>query len=191
FHDWANEFLPERQVEFLNHTFINRMLDPLLAERYLNRFEVPYLKPEVMHRVCHKLGISYVITFTQGTTTALRELGYREIMTIPYEAYEDLADILYMPEVALTLLANPESPGIVSPHVVWSRHKNTISWEAEAGQSYILRYRYHPHFEARQGDQRLKIEPLVIFDDLALRFMNIRAVQQGTLTVTFMPRYII
>jgi len=191
FHDWTYEFLPARQIEFLNHTFINRMLDPLLAERYLNHFEVPHLKPETMHRVCCDLGISHVITFTHETATALKRLGYREIMTVPYDTYADLADILNMPETTLTLLANSELTGIISPNVAWVRNKNAISWEAEKNKTYNLRYRFHPHFVAGQGDQQLKIEPQVVFCDQPLRFMNIRAVQDGTLTVTFVPRYII
>jgi len=191
FHDWTHEFLPARQIEFLNHTFVNRMLDPLLAERYLNRFEVPHLKPTIIHRVCCELGVSHVITFTQETTAALKELGYLEIMTLPYVAYADLADTLNMPEIDLALLANYESTGILSPDVIWSRHKNTISWEAEKDKTYVLRYHFHPHFVARQGDQQLKIEPQIVFDDLSLRFMNIRATQDGILTVTFVPRWII
>ena len=123
-------------------------------------------------------------------TEALKSLGYACVMRCRYEDYAELADLLYMPQRDLMLMAHPEAPAILSPAVPWVRERNSISWEAKAGETYILRYRFHPGFVAMQGHTKLPIEPYPVFDDLPLRFMQIRAAHEGVLTVRFVPQWI-
>jgi len=190
FHDWTNEFLPARKIELVNQTFLIKAVEPLLAGRYFDRFAIPDLPPSVMHQICSTLGVSFVITFTQETTDALQNLGYCCIMRVRYEDYAELADLLHMPHRDLALLANPESTSILSPCVAWSRDRNSISWQAKAGEAYVLRYRFHPCIEAMQGHVRLPVEPQTVFADLPLRFMRVRAEHDGPLTVRFVPRWV-
>ena len=190
FHDWTNGFLPNRQIEFMNHTFMLRMLEPALAERYLHKFSATTLQYDIMHEVCSSLGVSHVIAYTHETISALEKLGYTRLMTVSHQDFAELADMLYMPEVDLTLLSNPEPTGVISPDILWSRDRNTITWKAEAGQEYILRYRFHPNFAAMQGSKPLPVEVCHPFEDLPLRFMQVQAVQDGSLEVKFVPRII-
>ena len=188
FRDWTNEFLPERQVEFVNHTFMNRMLEPMLADRYLNHFGAPHLDASQMHDLCCTLGVSYVIAFTDETRRALEDVNYQPVVTVPYDDFADMADLLFMPESNLTLYANSEQIGVLDPHVGWTRHRNEITWNAQAGVRYTLRYRFHPAFEAYQGDQHLAIEPYYPIEDLSLCFMRVTTGASGQVTVKFQPR---
>jgi hypothetical protein len=113
------------------------------------------------------------------------------VTTACYRDYSQLADYLFMPEgTDLMLLANPKNVGIVSPNVQWTRKKSTLSWQVEAGQTYIVRYRYHPSFVATQGSMQLSVEPHPVIDGISLRFMSIKAEKEGALDLTFRSRWI-
>lgn len=187
FHNWTYEILAPRQIEFVNHTFIIRMVEPEFSDRYLDRFGAPHLSGARMREICDRIGVSYVIAFSPGTVRALRESGYRVVRTIHYREFIDLARLLLMPEADLVLMANPDEPGLLVPPANLVRKGNTVSWPATQGTSYLLRYRYFPGFKAHQNGRRLPVHPTAVFPDLPLKFMTLRAEADGEVMVTFNP----
>jgi hypothetical protein len=185
FHDWTYGFLPDRQVEFVNHTFLNRMLEPGLTDKFLGNFGSPALNAEAMHEVCCKLGVTYIIAISAETIEALQSLGYIPLAAVRHAEFAELADAFFMTPSDLTLLGNPEAVSLISPGVKWRRVHNTLTWEAKKGQVYKVKYRYHPRFIARQANIDLDVEPYAIFDDLSLRFMKVLAKSDGPLNLTY------
>lgn len=187
--NWAASLLYSRQIELVNQTFLVRTVEPQLADIYLDYFTIKRLQPESMLQVCEKLGGSYVIAFTPETTSALEKVGFEHIMTVTYTDYAETASYLNMPKTDVTLLAYSET-SIMSPPVVWERQGNRVTWEANAGQIYTLRYRFHPNFEAKQGSSYLEIEPFHVFDDLPLQFMKIQAMEDGPIQIKFISTWL-
>jgi hypothetical protein len=185
FHDWTYEVFPHRRVEFVNHTFLNRMLEPALAEKYLNQLSVPRLTAEGIDDVCFKLGVRYFIACSDVTSRALQQIGYRAEQTLDIAEISEMAALLMIPDVSLTLLVSPRHASIISPDVNIQHKRNSLSWEAEAGVTYIVRYRYYPQFTAFQKKTRLPVEPYHPFDDIPIRFMTVQAHQTGTLELVY------
>jgi len=185
FHDWTYGVFPDRRVEFVNHTFLNRMLEPALAEKYLNQLSVPRLTAEGIDDVCFKLGVRYFIACSDVTSRALQQIGYRAEQTLDIPEISEMAALLMIPDVSLTLLVSPKHASIISPDVNIQHKRNSLSWEAEAGVTYIVRYRYYPQFTAFQEKTRLPVEPYHPFDDIPLRFMTVQAHQTGTLELVY------
>ena len=185
FHDWTNGFLPERQIEFVNHTFLNRMLEPGLTDKFLGNFATPPLNGVAMHEVCCKLGVTHIITISAETTDSLLDLGYIPLATVRQADFAELADTFFITPTDLTLLSNFEAVSLISPSVEWRRVRNTLSWEAKKGQVYKVKYRYHPRFIARQKDIKLEVEPYAVFEGLSLRLMQVIAKSDGPLNLTY------
>jgi len=185
FHDWAYHIFADRHIEFINQTFLNRMLEPALAGRYLNCLTLPKLSAEAIAMVCERLGARYFIAFSEETASALQSQGYCRVVEIGPKDYEAVSDMLYMPETPLILLEGPATTSIISPLVTWTQDSNRISWHAEAGKTHIVRYRYYPRFAAKQGDVHLKVVPFCPFEDLPLRFMSIQARYDGMLELKY------
>ena len=185
FHDWAYFHFARRNVEFVNHTFLNRMLEPDLAEHYLNCLNSTSLSAEEIDDVCQRLGSRYFIAFSEETTSALEKRAYRRVREVTPEDYPVVADLLYMPTKKLVLLEGPDSTSIIAPVVKWQRERNQISWQAEAGKEYIIRYRYYAKFQAKQEGVRINVLPYQPFDNLSLRFMQVYAEKDGVLEVKY------
>jgi hypothetical protein len=185
FHDWAYHYFADRNIEFVNHTFVNRFLEPALAECYLNSLSVPTLSAEVIDDVCQRLGVRYFIAFSESTASALQFHGYRQVMKIDSQDYQEVSDILYMPGVPLTLLEGSVTSAIISPAVTWARKQNKLAWMATAGTAYSIRYRYYSRFTARQGGVKLEVVPIKPFDNLPLRFMSVTAEKDGLLELSY------
>lgn len=185
FHDWTYEIFPDRQIEFINHTFLNRMLEPDLAERYLNNLTPGILPAEEIERICFNLGVSHLLAFSEESINALQRVGYQSIASIRSEEFSELADLLMIPGTSLTLLSGPRPASIISPKVTVRYGRNRISWDAEAGETYFVRYRYYPQFKAFQGNKQLPVSPYHPFDDLPLTFMSVQADQTGLLELAY------
>jgi hypothetical protein len=185
FHDWTNEIFPDRQIEFINHTFLNRMLEPDLAARYLNILSARAMPPGEIDRVCSNLGVSHFLAFSGETIEGLSKAGYRVVSSIRYEDFLELADLLLLPRDSLSLLARLEPVSIISPDVTTRRAGNRLCWEAEAGETYFVRYRYYPQFKALQGNKQIPVSPYHPFDDLPLKFMSVQAYQTGMLELAY------
>jgi hypothetical protein len=185
FRNWADSMLSPRQVELTNQFFLVRLVEPLLADLYLDQFTAKKLDAVTMREVCCALGVSRVLAFTAETAVALERVGFRVVATVGAEEMAALADVLHMPATGIVLLAAPGAQTIVEPAVAWTRAGNILRWEASAGEDYLVRYRYHRNFYARQGGVPLEVRPAAVFDGLPLRFMRVRAVADGPLELKF------
>jgi hypothetical protein len=94
-------------------------------------------------------------------------------------------DLLHMPAQDAVLLAGPRPAGIIAPSAAWTRQGNTLRWPASAGTSYVIGYRYHRRFRAKQGNAAASIHPAAVDSALALRFMRIDAAADGEMTLEF------
>jgi hypothetical protein len=189
FHAWTYEFLPTWQIEFVNQTSLARHLDPLLDQRYLARFNASAMTVEEMHKVCQTLGVASVLAFTPHTTQRLAGAGFQPLVNVNFSDIAEFCDLMQLPRHDLTLFLVPGRPDVVSPSVQWKRNEKSISWDAEAGQEYIVRYRFHPQFIAEQDGARLTVVPSPVFDDVPLQFMSVRAEKTARLALTFKPKW--
>jgi hypothetical protein len=161
------------------------MLEPDLAERYLNRLSVPAMSPREIDRVCHNLGVSHLLAFTRATIEALEGVGFQIVSSVDHKDFKELADLLLIPGTSLTLLASLRQAAIVSPNAAIWRGRNRLSWQAKAGVTYVVRYRYYPQFAAFQGTTPIPVIPYKPLDDIPLRFMSVQAQHNAVLELVF------
>lgn len=189
FRNWADSMLSSRQIELTNQFFLVRLVEPALADLYLDRFTAKKLDAVRMREVCCALGVSRVLAFTAETAVALESVGFRAVASVGAEEMATLADVLHMQATGIVLLAAPGAPTVVEPAGAWTRSGNTLRWEARAGEDYLVRYRYHRNFYAHQGRTPLEVRPTPVIDDLPLRFMQVRAAADGPLELRFRSRW--
>jgi hypothetical protein len=190
FHDWTYEFLPQRNIEFINQTWLVSAFEPELAKKHLNKLNAKDLSSDELNEICCKLGVSHVITYSKETGEVFESLGYEKVRVAFYREFEELANLLKMPKYDLSLYANPMQVGVLDPYGPYELSGNKITWNGLAGQTYLLRYRYHPNFVATQGGHEIEIYPDEVLQDLSLRFMRIRTEIEGPVTLEFRSRLI-
>lgn len=189
FWQWTEEFLPSRQVDLANEIY-TAIVEPELADRYLSHFNAEKMTPQEMSQICQAIGASYVIAFTPATVTALQAAGFQAVAEVDLGPLEQFRKVVRTPAVRLTLLRNPSPVTVIEPVVRWERKGNVLTWEAKAGQSYVVRYRYSPDFQAHQNGQVLGIEPVHPIGGISLTFMRVHAIADGPLQLKFHPRWI-
>jgi hypothetical protein len=190
FRNWADSVVAPSRVELVNQFFLIRLVEPALADLYLDRFTAKSLNSTTMARVCSALGVSFVLAFTVETAAALDAAGFRRVLGVEAGEMADLADVLHMPSTGIILLAAPGLPSLIEPAVAPTREGNMLRWEARAGEEYLVRYRYHRNFRARQGETPVEVSPTPVLSDLPLRFMRLRAVADGSLELEFRTRWL-
>lgn len=190
FRNWADSIVARRNVELVNQFFLVRVVEPVLADLYLDQFTAKRLGSGTMLEICQALGASFVLAFTPDTVAALEATGFQRVTEVSAEEMADLADELHMPITGIVLLASPGEPAVVEPTVSLVRCKNSLSWNAKAGQDYLVRYRYHGNFVARQGEAPIDVTPYSVIDGLPLRFMRVQASADGLLELEFRPRWL-
>lgn len=189
FWQWTEEFLPARQIDLVNEIY-TRAVEPELADHYLRRFNAEQMTAQEMRWLCQVLGVSYVVAHTAATVLALQSVGYEPVAQVDLSTLEHFREFVRTPPVTLTLLQNPLPATVIEPAAPWSREGNVLTWEARAGESYVIRYRYYPNFRAYQNGEMLKLEPMHPIDGLPLMFMRVNAIADGPIDLKFHPRWI-
>tara|TARA_R110000850_G_scaffold125586_12_gene244053 strand:- start:1467 stop:3308 length:1842 start_codon:yes stop_codon:yes gene_type:complete len=189
FRNWADKTVSRRHIEIVNHFFLLRIVDQELAERYLDRFSVSRQSVEKMSELCSVLGVSHVMAFSTETANALRANGYSTVAVVQKEQTEKLSDVMHMPNTAITLFAAPGHPSLIEPTVRASKAGNRLKWRAVAGRDYLIRYRFHKDFVATQEANLLAVEPAPVLPDLPLRFIRVKALHTGEITLEFKTRW--
>ncbi|MDQ2105340.1 hypothetical protein [Azospirillum isscasi] len=197
FQMWMGEKLAARGVENAGGE-LTPYFEPALGAAFLHRFNARDTSAAGMRNLCEGLGCRYVIAHTAETTAALIDgAGFELIRTLefasmPPEERRILAlpatgrlNLLRHSEPLAEPLAEPLSTSVVVPPCVWSRHRNCLTIEARAGSEYLIRYRYDPAFQARQGTHAVPVETVRPFADAGLRFMRVRAVADGPLVLRY------
>jgi len=188
FWQWTEEFLPCRQVDLANEIY-TRVVEPELADRYLRRFNAQQMTSQEMGWLCQVLGVSYVVAHTAATVLALQSVGYEPVAQVDLSTLEHFREVVRTPPVTLTLLRNPSLATVIEPAAPWSREGNVLTWQAKAGESYVVRYRYYPDFRAYQNREVLKVEPMRPIDGLPLTFMQVSAIADGPIVLKFHPHW--
>jgi hypothetical protein len=185
---WTDTILLERQVEIANQESILAH-DPDFCIQYLQYLSALHRDAAYIEDVCRRVGARYFIALTPETRALLTTPGngFTEIASFDLgELSEDERKRLQAVPATLSLLElTAAPPAIVSPPCVWSRSGNTLTIEATAGTEYRIRYRHSRFFTARQGVHRLAVESDPAFPKAGMRFMRVRAVRDGPLSVTF------
>ncbi len=190
FRNWADARVAPRQVELVNQFFLARLVEPALADLYLDRFGAKTLDSATLKKVCVTLGVSHVLAFTTETVLALEGVGFKTVASVRPEQMATFADVLHMPTTGIVLLTTPGEPAVIEPAVAWTRNGNTLRWLACSGEEYLVRYRYHQKFVARQGEMSIAVAPITVIDGLPLRFMRVKAVNDGPLQLQFRNRWL-
>lgn len=184
FLQWTDEILPHRQVDLVNE-LITRVVEPELSVRYLNHFNASKMNAQVMGQICQVLGVSHVVAFTEATVNALKTIDYQLIAQVDLRQLDQQSRNVIRPPGALALLQAPLPTTVIDPAVRWERKGNVLTWTAKAGQSYIVRYRYHPNFRAYQNGLTLEVEPLKPIMEIPLTFMRVKAIADGPIALRF------
>lgn len=189
FRNWVDKTVANRNIEIINHFFLLRLVEPALAERYLDRFSVSTLGVEKMSELCGALGVSYVMAFSTETITALQAAGYIGVTVVQKEQTETLSDLMQMPNSDIALLAVPGPSSLIEPGTRMRNSGKRLSWEAEAGKDYLIRYRFHKDFAATQEGRVIPVEPAAVLHDLPLRFIRLKAERSGEIILEFRTRW--
>jgi hypothetical protein len=189
FWQWTEELLPLRQVDLVNEIY-TRVVEPDLADRYLTRFNAEHMTGPEMSELCQVLGASYVVAHTPQTVEVLLMAGYQTIAQVKLDSLKGFQEVLLAPSATLTLLRNASPVTVIEPAVPWMREGNLFTWQAKAGQSYIVRYRYNPGFRAYQYRSTLGVEPVSPMNGLSLTFMRVKSLEDGRVTLEFQPRWV-
>jgi len=183
-YSWTDRFLPQRRVDLLNEVHI-RVVEPKLVDEYIVKFNALDMTADKIHLLCQSLGVSYLVTFTRDTTELLKGIGYSELTRVDLSKELKLQRVLSLPQKKLVLLVSSDPVSVIDPIVKWELHGNKLTWEARAGQSYTIRYRYNPQFKAYQFNENLNIEPFMPIKDLTLQFMKIKTDYNGPVEISF------
>ena len=184
FWQWTEEFLPPRQVDLVNE-IQTRFVEPELVIRYLSHFNASQMSAQVMGQLCQVLGVSHVVVFTPATVNVLKSIGYQLIAQVDLRQLDQQSRNVIRPPVAMALLRAPLPATVIDPAVRWERKGNILTWNANAGQSYMIRYRYHPNFRAYQNGLTLEVEPVKPVNELPLTFMRVKAIADGRIILWF------
>jgi len=186
---WTEEFLPERQIDLVNEEWTG-IIEPKLRDRYLVCFSASHMTGREMKKLCEILGVSYIVAHTSATIAALQLVGYQLVARVSLRQLKHFREVICTPPATLTLLRGPRPVTIIEPALAWERKGNILAWNAKAGCSYIIRYRYSPDFRAYQDRAVLEIEPVKPIDGLPLTFMKVKAIADGQLALKFHPHWI-
>jgi hypothetical protein len=190
FRNWTDSMVAVRGVELVNQFFLLRLVEPALADSYLDRFTAKMLAAATMREVCCGLGASHVLAFSPQTVAGLEAAGFRRVYDVAEPAMADYADALHMPPGDIMLLAAPDVSTVVEPSVGPRRDGNVLRWDAKAGEAYLVRYRHHRNFVARQAGAQLEVVPEAPLAGFALRFMRVMAKADGELELEFKRRWL-
>lgn len=182
--NWTYEMLTDRHVEVVNQTYYLRVAERQLADEYLNRFSARLLSPTVMFDVCQQLGVSRVLVYSAETETALQGFGFKVLGRMETGSDDVFFNMIGLADTTLCLMETPGVLSVLDPPVAVERHRNTISWQGEAGVNYVLRYRYLPSVSAWQDGRQLPVLPWQA-PGLPVRFVQVKAAETGRISADF------
>jgi hypothetical protein len=188
FEQWMEHFLPTRQVDLANEMY-TRFVEPELVDQYLTNFNADKMSIMEMKTLCQALGVSYVITHSSSTKEALEDIGFVSIAQVDLVELSSFRSLFAVPPVMLSLLKNPEDVTVISPAVSWKRSGNDLSWNGKAGQTYLVRYRYHTQFLASQDHHQIPVERYMPLNEIPCCFVQVRAVIDGQIVLKFCPKW--
>ena len=189
FLQWTEEFLPKRKIDLVNEIY-TRLVEPELVDKYLVNMMGGKIDDEDIIELCHKLGASFIIAYRKNTIKKLQKIGFQKITEVELGRLDAFRKIIETPPEKLILFHSPASYSIVEPSTELIRSRNKISWCAKAGETYIIKYRYHSNFTAYQGSKFLPVLSFSPFNDLPLKFMKVCTPENGSVTLQFRKLFI-
>jgi hypothetical protein len=189
FLQWTEEFLPKKKIDLVNEIY-TRLVEPELVDKYLINITGEKIDSEKIIELCHKLGVSFIIAYSENAISKLQKIGFLKTTEVELGRLDIFRKIIEMPAKKLVLFHYPAAYSIVEPSAELVRSRNKISWRAKAGETYTIKYRHHRDFTACQGNKFLPVLPFSPFDDLPLRFMKVSTPENGPVTLQFKERYI-
>jgi len=187
FWQYMEEYLPKRNIDQLYEEYTNYS-EPDLVRKYLIKIED--LEGKQINTICNKLGVAFIISYSQKMCATLKRAGFNLISEVSLENLKDFSKTLKLPSVTLSLWKNPTKISVIDPITKWVRIRNELSWDAKSKQEYIIKYRYDKQFRALQNNYPLEIEKYYPFSDIDLKFMRVRAMQDGKITLAFRANWI-
>ena len=106
----------------------------------------------------HELGVQYIIAHSPSFIENLKNWGYKEINTLNYK---DIKKYFWglkgLPEKNLVLFLLPFDVFLTHPHSILIRKPNQMKFEAQAKTEYIVKYTYHPDWQASQNGKKIPV----------------------------------
>jgi hypothetical protein len=180
----CEEVLPERGIEMLPDEYVRvggrRFFADRMAKFNLGGAEIPAVE------IAKDVGAPLVLAYSRAFVDLLHQQGFTTVGELKYDAIPPwAAELLSLPKNDLVLLKTPEAAGQVSPPTPLRWAGADLTFDVEAGKSYVLRYAFHPQMRARQGDRHVPIRSVPASSGSDLQFMELQASEAGAVTVHF------
>lgn len=180
--------LPPAGVELVPDEYV-RAYHPRLYTEVLARFRAG-AAPGELRETAAALGAGWVLAYTPALVCGLEAAGFSRVQVLdPGTLSARARALLHLPPAPLVLLRAPGANGVVSPAAPLERRGNALRWPARSGESYLVRYAWHPRMRAEQGGRALEVHPEPQAGG-RVTFMRVRAEAHGPLTLRFHPRWL-
>ena len=184
--DWTRPTLSDRGIEFVNEPYL-RAENRKLHYKILMHFTPETMTPQQILAVPKTLGSSCVLAFTRQSVGTLTSAGFTLKAHIAVRDFYELGPYLHLPMRSFFLLQTPGTVSTVEGASAVAIRGSALRWQAVAGRTYTVRYRYAEGFVALQGSERIPIEPFRPFPGIDTFFFRLTAPCDGEIVLWFRP----
>jgi hypothetical protein len=185
---WTDGFLPSRNVDVVSEIY-TRFSEAEFSEAVLERFSLEHMSPDEMDYYADRLGVEYLVAYTDEMRAAMESIGYAVVSRVSSEIDTDFRSLFQMGDSELILLKSPMERSVVSdPHgrpVEFVVIKSSVLFYASMEGDYLIRYRFAPEFSAFSNGSKLKVDSYRPFDKFPTSFMRISVSSVGPCELRF------
>lgn len=149
--------LSKRSIEFLPMEWLRMTQFDYFMKEYVKINSKS--SKEMIEEKCRELGVDYIIVCSKDFANNLTVWGYEKIGELKWgELKERLFNLdKDIPKKNLCLFKIPFATGLISPITSLKRKPNYMEFDGKAGVEYIIKYNYHPSWNACQNGKEVKI----------------------------------
>lgn len=157
FNALLEKLLDERHIEILPGIWLRATQTNWYAQRWAKLDETSDVA--AITATCQSAGVQYLIVTTDALADQLIAGGYELIDQLTPELLKQTAlGHTNTPDRLVRLLRLPVSTALIEPAVPLDRAPNRLSFQAQAGTTYFLKYNYHPAWRGQAAGQPIAIE---------------------------------
>ncbi len=176
--------LYERNLNYVNGMYL-RIVQPKLANNIFEKLSSEHMSGDSINRVLATLGVNYIVVYNKRTLKDLLAIGYT--ICAAYNAHsEDIFRIItHAPVQEIFLLKAKEERGVVDGASDLRYLGSNLIWTAQKDVEYKVKYEFIEGFSATINEKPLTIKTYTPFIGINLKFMIIKADEDGELRLSF------
>ncbi|OIO48094.1 MAG: hypothetical protein AUJ33_00440 [Parcubacteria group bacterium CG1_02_40_25] len=143
-----------------------------------------YSNQATIKEKCQEIGANYLLVYSEKFAQQLREWNYQKTLTIKWRQLKKYFwnfDRLTIPEKNLYLFKPPFAISLIEPSTHLLKQPNLLKFEANPKTQYIIKYNYHPSWQATQGQKKITIKP----SNGKLSFITLNIKKAGSVILHF------